>query len=156
MYRSHLAKNWLIEDQGKKVLLIDADDHNGLIRISINCSEITPETLSLLPFLEFTFRTIETGRILFQGKTSFFHLENGNSIKINNSLPVVRIVNTPFLLSDLNNDNIVDQRDMAIFSKAFRSKKGEENYNELCDFNQDQLVDMLDFQMLAKEIGMSL
>jgi minor extracellular serine protease Vpr len=156
MYRSYLAKNWLIDDQGTKGLIVDADDHNGFIRISINCSELSPEHLSLLPFLEFTFRTVETGRILFQSKTSFFHLENGTSIKINSSLPVARIVNTPFLLSDLNNDNIVNQRDMVIFSKAFRSKKGEENYNELCDFNQDELVDMLDFLIISKEIQLSL
>lgn len=156
MYRSHLAKNWLIEYKGEKTLLIDPDDQNGIIRISIDRSGLSPENLSLSPFLEFTFRTIETGRVLFQSRASYFHLENGTSIRINSAFPVVRIVSTPILLSDLNNDNAVDQRDVAIFLKAFRSKKGDTNYDELCDFNQDQLVDMLDFLIISKEIGTSI
>ena len=83
-------------------------------------------------------------------------LHNEDEIRVKALAPSIRIQNKAFLLSDLNNDKTVDRYDMEIFKQSFGYVKGEKNYNENCDFNQDQRVDMLDYFIISKEMGTSI
>ena len=56
-------------------------------------------------------------------------------------------------LSDLNDDEVVDKRDLTIFYDAFLSIKGDKNYNSICDFNFDGKVDFYDFFIFSKNFG---
>ena len=53
----------------------------------------------------------------------------------------------------MNNDKIVDQYDLIEFSKAYGSKLGDGEFNDNCDFNQDQSIDILDLITISNEFG---
>jgi hypothetical protein len=57
------------------------------------------------------------------------------------------------LRSDLNGDNVVDYRDLAILGAAYGTARGESGYDERADPNQDGVVDYRDLAILGAEYG---
>ena len=57
------------------------------------------------------------------------------------------------LVGDLNDDNLVDQKDRDIFMKAFGSRPGAAKWNELADFNWDQVINTSDLAFLTKNMN---
>jgi len=57
------------------------------------------------------------------------------------------------LLSDLNNDGIVNIRDITIVALAFGSKPGDNNWNLTADLNSDEVIDIRDITIVALEFG---
>lgn len=64
-----------------------------------------------------------------------------------------KTVVTQFLAGDVNGDGTVNIDDLAIFSRAFGSKKGDQNFDARCDFNNDGAVDGVDLILLAYNWG---
>ncbi len=54
---------------------------------------------------------------------------------------------------DVNNDKKVDGLDVEIFRKSFGLNKNETNFNSMCDFNRDGIVDGKDFLILTGHYG---
>jgi len=54
---------------------------------------------------------------------------------------------------DINQDGIVDMRDIAIVGKAFGSSPGQPTWNPAADLNVDGKVDMRDIGLVAKHFG---
>ncbi len=54
---------------------------------------------------------------------------------------------------DINNDKVVDGKDLAIFERSFGLKKDDNGFNPACDFNKDGAVDSADFFILARHFG---
>jgi len=104
--------------------------------------------------LSIVFKPIESGTLKFKLNSCYILLENNGKVKAQPIYPKVKVnKNGDFLLSDLNNDKIVDQYDLIEFSKAYGSKLGDGEFNDNCDFNQDQSIDILDLITLSNEFG---
>ncbi|MEM2568286.1 MAG: dockerin type I domain-containing protein, partial [Candidatus Bathyarchaeia archaeon] len=58
-----------------------------------------------------------------------------------------------FLPTDLNKDGIVDIIDIAIVAKAYGSKPGDPNWNEIADIDKNGVVDILDVSAVARDYG---
>jgi hypothetical protein len=56
---------------------------------------------------------------------------------------------------DVNGDGTVNSIDLEAFSRAYGSTEGAPNWNQNCDFNSDNIVDVLDLQELAENFGKS-
>jgi len=54
---------------------------------------------------------------------------------------------------DLNNDRKVDIKDIWIAAKAYGSRLGYPNWNEIADLNDDDAIDIIDIALLATEYG---
>lgn len=63
------------------------------------------------------------------------------------------IVITHSLFCDLNNDRIVDMRDIGIIALALGSYPDHPRWNPQYDFNQDSEVNMIDLLLIAKNFG---
>jgi len=57
--------------------------------------------------------------------------------------------------SDFNHDKTVNFLDFIIFAIHFNSKKGESNFNIICDLNVDGIIGFLDFLGFAENFGKS-
>ena len=57
------------------------------------------------------------------------------------------------LRSDLNGDNVVDYRDLAILGAAYGAARGESGYDAGADLNGDGMVDYRDLAILGSEYG---
>jgi hypothetical protein len=57
------------------------------------------------------------------------------------------------LVGDVNEDGVVDVRDLAIVAKAYGTFKGDSDYNPDADINKDGVVDMRDIAIVAKFFG---
>lgn len=55
-------------------------------------------------------------------------------------------------MGDINYDGRVDEGDLAIFLPCYGTKKGEDRYDEICDFNIDDKIDVIDLGILAKNM----
>ena len=55
------------------------------------------------------------------------------------------------LRSDLNGDNVVDYRDLAILGAAYGAARGESGYDAGADLNGDGMVDYRDLAILGSE-----
>jgi hypothetical protein len=55
--------------------------------------------------------------------------------------------------TNLNRDGKVDILDIAIVSKAYGSRPGDPNWNELADLDNNNLVNIIDIAMVAKDYG---
>lgn len=64
-----------------------------------------------------------------------------------------KTVVTQFLAGDVNGDGTVNIEDLTIFSRAFGSRKGDQNFDSRCDFNNDSVVDGIDLILLAYNWG---
>ncbi len=153
MYRRFEKKGFLVDLKDEIQFQMDIDDYEGILKVHIDCNNIPLENLDYDVFMTFIFRTVRSGRALFSIRGFMLHLCDGNSIRVNSSLPLVRISNRPFLLSDINNDGVVDRADFEIFNNSYGSKKGEHRFDERCDFNQDGKIDHFDLNIIAQEMG---
>lgn len=57
------------------------------------------------------------------------------------------------LYSDINNDGIVNIKDIIIIAKAFGSYPGHPRWNPNADINRDEKVNIIDIGLIAKEFG---
>lgn len=57
------------------------------------------------------------------------------------------------LTGDVNDDGIVNVKDLTIVSLAYGSFQGEPDYNPDADLNQDGIVDMKDLWYVARNLG---
>lgn len=54
-----------------------------------------------------------------------------------------------------NNDtspNKIDEQDFEILRSCYNAKQGDSNFKQECDLNNDGIVNLVDFGILAKEI----
>jgi len=65
-------------------------------------------------------------------------------------LPLVLV---QFLEADLNQDGIVDIRDITIVAMAFGCEPEDENWNIIADLNEDEVIDIRDITIVALEFG---
>lgn len=72
------------------------------------------------------------------------------------SLPVKSISFAIGKSNDLNDDGIVDIKDVRIVAKAFDSSIGDERWNAEADLNGDGFIDMRDIRIIAKNFGKTL
>jgi hypothetical protein len=56
-------------------------------------------------------------------------------------------------LTDLNHDGTINKTDLSIIARAFRSRKGDANWNPTADLNIDEVINILDVAIVAKEFG---
>ena len=56
-------------------------------------------------------------------------------------------------IGDINNDNIVDIRDLALISSAFGSYTTHKNWNPEADFNRDQQINLYDILLLLRNLN---
>jgi hypothetical protein len=54
-----------------------------------------------------------------------------------------------YLFCDLNQDGIIDMKDVSILALAWQSRVGCANFNARCDFNGDGIIDIKDASLLA-------
>jgi subtilisin family serine protease len=150
-YREYQTSGFLVENNPR--VRIDRNAGDGILVINIDCKNLSSSKINNLPFINLVFRTGNQGRVAFTTRAFQVILDNEDEIRVKAITPNIRIFNKPFLLTDLNNDKVVDRFDMEIFNQSYGYIKGEKNYNENCDFNQDQRVDMLDYWIISKEMG---
>ena len=135
----------------------DIDDSKGLANISALRDFEKGVSSDKAKMLSIVFKPIESGTLKFKLNSCFVLLENNQKVKAQPIYPKVKVnKNSDFLLSDLNNDKIVDQYDLLEFSKAYGSKLGDGEYNDNCDFNQDQSIDILDLITISNEFSKSI
>jgi hypothetical protein len=60
---------------------------------------------------------------------------------------------SPVLPEDLNNDGIVNMRDIAIVAGLFGTRKGDNNWNSIADLDGNGIVNMRDVSRVAKSYG---
>jgi len=58
-------------------------------------------------------------------------------------------------VGDINGDGVIDDADADIFMKSFLAKRGDPNYNPLCDFNKNGEVDINDLFTLINNYGLT-
>ena len=106
-------------------------------------------------FLTLTFKAIDKGKVKWGTRNSqvwFSSSDIASRMKV--YYPELRIQkDSEYLLADLNEDDIVNQYDWLIFMDAYQSALGDDNYNEDADFNQDFVIDFLDFTIFTKDYG---
>ena len=56
-------------------------------------------------------------------------------------------------MSDLNSDQVVDVRDLAILGSAFNTTQGQAAYLSVADLNEDGVIDVRDVAILAADFG---
>lgn len=57
------------------------------------------------------------------------------------------------IAGDVNGDKTVNGVDLSIVSQAYGSSKGEPRYNPIADINEDELVDIRDIFLVARNLG---
>lgn len=57
------------------------------------------------------------------------------------------------LVGDINEDNLIDQKDRDILMKAYGSRPGSTNWNEIADFNWDQVINAADLAYITKNMN---
>jgi hypothetical protein len=73
---------------------------------------------------------------------------------LNGSIPFVEVGGLNIArLGDLNGDGIVGILDIYILAKAFKSKPGDPNWNEVADVDRNGVINIVDIFMVAKEFG---
>lgn len=53
---------------------------------------------------------------------------------------------------DINNDGVIDIKDMAIMAHKYNYKSSNENYQSACDINDDNIIDLFDLVLISKKI----
>jgi hypothetical protein len=66
---------------------------------------------------------------------------------------VVTVANSGNIQADINGDNIVDYRDLAILGAAYGSIRGDNAYKSAADLNSDDTVDYKDLAILGVNYG---
>jgi minor extracellular serine protease Vpr len=132
--------------------VLDHDIDYGIIQFSILQEEgnWSGEFLHIIT-LHFTLK--ESGKpLLFDFKEGYIYQQGVESGRLKAFYPEIKGTRrTNYLLCDLNGDRAVDKYDFIEFQKYFDSQYGNENYNELCDFNQDHRIQIDDLIILGSE-----
>ena len=144
---------YLFEEDDSKIS-IDIDDSRGIAEFYISTNkEINGNHIKLFSI---NFITIDLGELNFKCNSCFFTLSEKIKIKANPIYPKVKVSKNDFLLCDINSDNVVDKNDLEIFMITFGTNYKDAEYNEICDFNQNQFIDIIDLIVISKEIGEAL
>lgn len=72
--------------------------------------------------------------------------------KLSDFLTIKYRSRTP-LITDLNNDGTVNILDVTIVATAFRTKPGDERWNETADLDKNGVINILDVAMVARDCG---
>lgn len=59
---------------------------------------------------------------------------------------------TGFKEGDINFDDKIDMKDLSLISNLYNSKKGDSNWNNNCDLNNDGVIDIYDIVKIANKI----
>lgn len=59
---------------------------------------------------------------------------------------------TGFKEGDINFDDEIDMKDLSLVSNLYNSKKGDSNWNNNCDLNNDGIIDIYDIVKVANKI----
>jgi len=150
-----VLEGYSLNADGSKVeISADIDDSIGLANITALRDFEKGVNSDKAKMLSIVFKPIESGTLKFKLNSCYILLENNGKVKAQPIYPKIKVnKNGDFLLSDLNNDKIVDQYDLIEFSKAYGSKLGDGEFNDNCDFNQDQSIDILDLITISNEFG---
>jgi len=71
-----------------------------------------------------------------------------------NSAQINTTVTAPeFLRTDLNKDGTVNIMDIAIVAKAYGTKLGDEEWNEIADMDKNGEINIIDIAKVAKDYG---
>lgn len=71
-----------------------------------------------------------------------------NPLEVNSGIAITRL-----LFGDLNDDGIVDMRDIGVIAIAFGSYPSHPRWNPQYDFNEDLEIDLTDLLIIAKNFG---
>ena len=158
---------------GSQPYIIDADnidhypfqDPNGwlLHQLTVTSSPITGITFTIdgtpktTPYTEwllegsYTFIMPET----HNGYVWSHWLEDGDTNRTKTVTMETNIALTGvfFHIADLNQDGVVDMRDIALAAGAFGSYPSHPRWNPIADINQDNVVDMRDLATVARNFG---
>ncbi len=156
MYLKYEQRGLLSAKRSQVQIFTDIDESLGIISFEIFFDEVDLKELNLFPLLEIHFEVENRGRITFGSQRFFIKTQNGDQIRVKASTPQIRISTRSFLLSDINGDRVVDRHDFEIFNQAYGSRRNEPFFDERCDINQDGIIDMLDLEVLGKEMGRSI
>jgi len=157
MYKELIEGDFLSSDGSSVTMDEEADDDAGYVSASLMRDEKTGISGLRAKVASISFKAIATGKLKFSIKSSRILFANDSSGRLKLKYPDVKIFKTSdFLMADLNNDKTVDRYDWVIFIEAFSSKAGDENFNEICDFNQDETIDFEDLTLFSKEYGHSI
>jgi len=86
-------------------------------------------------------------------KAGYGVLENGVTLEESAIVPILTQHKATILEGDLDNNGVVDIRDISRVAKAFGTKLGDENWNPMADLSADGIVDIKDIAMAAKNFG---
>jgi hypothetical protein len=78
-------------------------------------------------------------------------LSNMAGIPFTTSIVYASSTDTPQLLSDVNDDGVVDIGDVIEVGKAYGSEPGHLNWNPRADVNNDDLVDIFDLALVVRD-----
>jgi subtilisin family serine protease len=132
------------------------DDKEGVLKIAIHTTGLSPAMVNELPFLMLDFLVLKSGELSFYTRSFVIHTASQNTYRVKAYEVKSRSSNRAFLLGDLNKDKVVDRHDFELFIASFGSKAGEANYDEKSDFNQDMRIDLFDLGILSREMGKSI
>lgn len=57
------------------------------------------------------------------------------------------------MITDLNEDDVVDIVDICVVAHSFGCRPGDEKWNQVADLNEDEVIDILDVTQVAKDCG---
>ena len=77
--------------------------------------------------------------------SKFGYTKNKNIIFLNKG-------KTGFKEGDINFDDKIDMKDLSLVSNLYNSKKGDSNWNNNCDLNNDGVIDIYDIVKIANKI----
>jgi M6 family metalloprotease-like protein len=128
--------SFLIQNKGTSTLRSEISSDYNWIKLSqtlVFSNEIVLEV------------TVDTSHMTLGSNQGYIEVSsNGGNRKIIVEVDVIR------KFGDLNGDNRVDDLDWAVFRRAYGSKKGDSNFQASADFNKDELVNIEDFMIFAR------
>jgi hypothetical protein len=93
-------------------------------------------------------------------KPEYFILWGSKGAQVFISIPsfsahTIEIIHTPSIQGDVNNDGLVDYRDLATVVARYGSRQGDPSYLEAADVNLDGVIDYKDLALVVSHYGES-
>jgi len=138
----------------KDVIVFIKNLGSNSVALSMNMSALTPSSAYLKIYLCWDY----SGQLVGPGSTTEVTLRlfvtqsisGVSSFSFNiNIEPGLGLNKSP----NISGDGVVSATDMATFAKAWMTKAGEPGYDYRCDFNNEGIVDLTDFHILAAAWG---
>ena len=120
-------------------------DYAPITTYSWNFSDGTPIETASTPIISHTFTR--------PGNYSVTLTITDSVGRTNSASQIVQVLNVTVKMYDLNGDNKIDMKDVAIAARAFGSTPGSPNWNPVADINGDGKVDMKDIAPVARNFG---